>query len=210
MTPARPRDPALALVVLAAGASSRLGECKALVDLSGQTPLARLLEAGAPIGGARPLVISGADRARIEPAVPASAEHAWNERWSDGRTTSIALACRVRAGFDLCIAPVDVPLVPRAVFDALARAWREAGAPARGWLAPFRVDRTRAGTPRRFGHPLILGRELAARVDELGDDRPLSELRTHARPLLALEVEDPSILDDLDTPADLERLRARG
>ena len=34
-----------ALVLLAAGASKRLGTCKALVDLGGASPLARLLEA---------------------------------------------------------------------------------------------------------------------------------------------------------------------
>lgn len=192
-------------MILAAGASSRLGACKALVELGGRTVLARLLEAAAAIDGAPPLVVSGADRAAIEGALPAGVEHAWNERWASGRTSSFALAQRLRPGLDLCLAPVDVPLVTREVLDALARAWRGAGAPALGWLAPC----VRAAGTRRFGHPVIVGRELAARVAELGDERPLSELRARAKPLLALEVEDPSVLDDLDTPDDLARLRAR-
>lgn len=194
-----------ALVILAAGASSRLGTCKALVDLGGKSVLARLLEAGAGLADLPALVISGAEREALERAAPAGVEVAWNESWREGRTSTVALARRLREGRDLCLAPVDVPLVPRSVVDALAQAWRNQGSPPLGWLAPF----CRVGGRTRFGHPVIVGRELAARVELLGADRPLYELRAHAQPLLALEVEDLSVLDDLDTPADLERLRAK-
>ena len=44
---------------------------------------------------------------------------------------------------------------------------------------------------------------------ELDPDEPLSTLRRRARPLLAVEVPFPEVLDDLDTPEDLARLRAR-
>jgi molybdenum cofactor cytidylyltransferase len=194
-----------ALVLLAAGASARLGTCKALVDLAGRTPLARLLDAGAGLDDVAPLVITGAHRAEIEAAAPPRVELAWNADWGSGRTSSFALAVRLRAGRDVCLAPVDVPLVPREVFDALVHAWQAEGAPPRGWLAPFFRERGRT----RFGHPLVVGRELAARVATLGPERPLYELRAEADPLLAIEVETFSVLDDLDTPEDLARLRER-
>jgi len=195
-----------ALVILAAGASTRLGTCKALVALGGATPLALLLRAGAGLDELPALVVAGADAARIGAALPGAAELLVNPRWASGRTSGIALAAAARAGRDLCLAPVDVPLVPRAVFAALAREWERRGAPARGWLAPA----CGAGPERRHGHPLILGRELAAEAAGLAPGAPLRELRARAAPLWGLEVEDPSVLDDLDTPADLERLRARG
>jgi CTP:molybdopterin cytidylyltransferase MocA len=95
--------------------------------------------------------------------------------------------------------------VPAEVFAALAAEWSRSGAPARGWLAPW----VRLDGVRRFGHPVILGRELVRDLRGFPAARPLSELRDRARPLLALEVASVAILDDLDSPADLARLRKR-
>ena len=99
-----------ALVILAGGASSRLGACKALVDLAGATPLARLLAAGCDLSGAPALVIAGADHAAIAAAAPAGVEVAQNEGWRAGRT-----------GSGLCRAAFTSALVPR-------------GTPKRSWL----------------------------------------------------------------------------
>ncbi len=194
-----------AVVILAAGASERLGECKALALFAGRSGLERLAEAGAGFGDVAPLVIAGAHFEALLEALPAHCEIALNPHWADGRTSGIALARKLRAGFDLCIAPVDCPLVSREVFDNLAAAWREHARPAEGWLAPY-VEEHGA---RRFGHPLVIGRELAQRVDTLEKNAPLRALRAQANPLLGVRCTDLAILDDLDTPADLVRLRAR-
>jgi molybdenum cofactor cytidylyltransferase len=194
-----------ALVILAAGASSRLGTCKALAPITPRCALELLLEAGAGLDEVPPLVVSGAHHDRIARALPSGAALVRNARWSQGRTGSVAIAASVRSGRDLCLAPVDVPLVPRAVFEALASAWREAGSPSRGWLAPRHAART--------GHPVIVGRDLArVLVEELagfGPDTPLRALRSRADPLIALDVDHVEVLDDFDTPADLRALQTR-
>jgi CTP:molybdopterin cytidylyltransferase MocA len=200
--------PGPALVVLAAGASRRLGEPKALARLrarSPATPLEWLLDAGSVLGDTRPLVVTGPDHDAIARLCPAVAELAWNEHAEQGRTGSVQLALRHRPGRDLCLAPVDVPVVEPAVFQALVRAWDEHGRPAQGWLAPW----IRAGAGRRFGHPVLIGRELLLRLEGFSAGQPLSALRAGAGPLLAIEVGSDSILLDLDTPADLARIRAR-
>lgn len=200
-----------ALVVLAAGASARLGQPKALARLAdrpGGTVLEHLLAAGAALGDPRPLVVTGADHAAIAAALPAGVELLENERWSEGRSGGVRLAAERRAGRDLCLAPVDVPLVPPEVFAALAAEWRARGAPARGWLAPC-VAPDAPGAARRFGHPVVVGRELLRELKDFPPDGRLSALRARASPLLALTVTSRAVLDDLDLPSDLEDLRAR-
>lgn len=191
----------LAPVLLAAGASRRLGTPKALVDLAGRSPLERLVRASSGVADAAPLVVAGHDLDALTAALPEGAELLDNPDWAAGRTGGLRLAAEHRPGLDLVVTPVDVPLVPEDCFLALRDSWAEAGAPERGWLAP------RHGG--RFGHPVVVGRGLAAELLELDPDEPLSTLRRRARPLLAVEVPFPEVLDDLDTPEDLARLRAR-
>jgi CTP:molybdopterin cytidylyltransferase MocA len=201
------------LVILAAGASSRLGRCKALLPLPSpagdeRTPIELLASAGAAFDGAAPLVVTGADHAAIEAsgaARRAGAEVACNANWHRGRTGGLLLAASLRAGLDLCVAPVDVPLVPRAIFDALLEAWLRAGSPERGWLAP--LFRSSPSAVPRFGHPIVLGRSLLRDLAEEDPSIPLRALRTRAKPVFSVEVVSPEVLDDLDTAEDLGRLR---
>ncbi len=200
-----------ALVILAAGASRRLGQCKALVPLAFGTPLSLLARAGACLEPNRPLVVTGAHDGLIRERAPQGVDVCYNPDWRRGKLTSVVLAARERPRQDLILAPVDVPLVPREVFEALLRAWNEAGSPARGWLAPRYAPPE--GVPRRarsgaFGHPVLAGRELLGEFGELAPEASLRDLRALADPLLAVGVDRPEILDDLDTPEDLERLRA--
>jgi CTP:molybdopterin cytidylyltransferase MocA len=223
-----------ALVVLAAGASERLGTCKALVDLGGRTPLERLLASGACADGAPPLVVTGAHHVRIARALPGGAEALENPGWRAGRTGGVALAAAARPGLDLVLAPVDVPLVPAEVFELLLDEWQRAGAPARGWLGPF-TERPAAGelpaggeraardepSPGEralgFGHPILVGRDLLLDLVRDRKDFParptansihtLRDLRRCAELVLAAHTPSARILDDLDTEADLERLR---
>jgi len=189
-----------ALVILAAGASRRLGQPKALAMIGGHSVLDRLLDAGAGLAGPS-LVIAGADWGPISAAVSDRADCVRHADWANGRTGGVQLAASLRPARDLCLAPVDVPLVPRSVFDELVAAWEQAGRPAHGWLAP-RCN-------GRFGHPVVIGRELIALWKDVPPGRPLRELRALASPLLAAETAVAAILDDLDTPEDLAALRAR-
>ena len=149
----------LAVVVLAAGASRRLGEPKALARIGDRTALQHLaLAARTLTGGPRTLVVTGAHHEEIAAHVEASAldvDVAHNPDWAQGRTGSVAVGAAARPGMDLVVAPIDAPLVPGEVFEALEREWKARGAPLAGWLAPA----TDGGS--RYGHPVVLGRELA-------------------------------------------------
>jgi len=192
-----------ALAILAGGASRRLGECKALVDWNGVSSLERMLAAAATFDDG-PLVVTGFDHERIRARAPRRLEVLHNANWSAGRLGSLRVARDARPGRDLCVAPVDAPLVSAAVFDALYAQWTELGAPALGWLAP-RTD----VEPARFGHPVVIGRKLLQKLEALGPDGSLRTLRSLAHPLSSVACDDVAILDDLDTPEDLSLLRRR-
>lgn len=195
------------LVILAAGASRRLGTCKALCELApGVTPLSHLLAAGRAFDNVAPVVVTGADHVSIAATLAdgpgsSAARIIENADWAAGRSGSVRAAARALAGRDLCLAPVDVPLVPPEVFEALVEAWLAAASPARGWLGPRHGE--------HYGHPLIVGRELAGELEKMSPDRPLRDLRAQADPLLSVDVDSPEILTDLDTPDDLFEIRKR-
>ncbi len=196
------------LVVLAAGRSTRLGQDKATAPLSstpGDTPLSRLLEAGAPPPLESAVVIGPTlDRSKLESVLAGLSQSPTillNPAPEEGRTGSVQCAARAWPGRDLLIAPVDVPCVAESTFRALVDAWTAAGSPARGWLAP------RHGG--LHGHPILLGRDLAEDLLSLAPGVPLRRQRESADPLLEIPVDDPGILDDLDHPTDLEELEAR-
>jgi len=194
-----------ALVILAAGASERLGRPKALVEFDGVSVLARLCAAGRAVDGGRALALLGPHATELAPHLPPGCRRLDNPDWAAGRSGGVRLAARALPGRALLLAPVDVPLVPARVFEALTLEWARLGQPVQGWLAP-RLAGTR---PPAYGHPVVVGPGLLEALEGLPADVPLRELRARARPLASIEVFDPEILDDLDTPADLERLRRR-
>lgn len=186
------------LILLAAGAATRLGEPKLTADLGGGlSALDSLLNAAAMLSDRA--VVLGAHPIALPPLV----RGLLNPDWSRGRMGSLQCGVRAYPGRDLLIAPVDVPLVPRSVILGLLETWQTASRPALGWLAP----RHRASG--RHGHPLLIGRDLAARLHEAGTDCPLKDFRALANPLLEWPTDCAAVIDDLDTPGDLLELRRR-
>lgn len=199
--------PPPALVVLAAGASRRLGRCKATAPLAGRTAVDRLLDAALAVHE-HAWVVTGAHHDEIAAALAgrASVSLLHHADWAAGRSGSVARAVRELPRRDLLVAPVDCPLVGPGVHRALLAAWQRAQAPPLGWCAPRTAV---APAAVRHGHPVLLGRDLLARVAAGPPDRPLKDWRAEARPLLDARVEDLSVLDDLDTSEDLSRLSQR-
>ena len=84
-----------AAVVLAAGASVRLGEPKQLVRLAGETLLQRAIRTAHEAGCAPVVVVLGADAAQIQAQSDLSdAVVAINDAWSEGMASSIRIGVR--------------------------------------------------------------------------------------------------------------------
>jgi CTP:molybdopterin cytidylyltransferase MocA len=183
-------------LVLAAGAGSRFGGDKLTADLGGRPVIDHALAAiaAAPSIG-RIVVVTGADGGALaERARAAGAEPVPCPDWADGISASLRTGVETLAECDAVLVVLgDQPFVTAEAIEAIAA---EADAPAPA------VRAVHGGRP---GHPVLIKRELFARVAELRGDQG-------ARDLLAetgvLEVESHA-QPDVDTPADLEAARRR-
>jgi CTP:molybdopterin cytidylyltransferase MocA len=192
----------LRAVVLAAGASTRMGRPKAGLRTpdAADTFLARvlrqLLDAGLPdivvvTGAAAESVRAAAGRVRA----PIRFEH--NERWPDGQLSSLVAGLRDRRGDvveAIMVALVDAPLVSVQTIEQVASAWRRHRAPI---VRPARGD--------THGHPVIFDATLFEQL-RAADPRVGAKavVRAHADRILNVEVDDPGAFIDIDTPQDYE------
>jgi CTP:molybdopterin cytidylyltransferase MocA len=191
-------------ILLAAGAGSRLGRPKALVELGGQT----LAERGVAMlreGGADPvLVVTGA-----APVSMATAQIVYNPEWRSGMGSSLAaglagLAELAGAGSDAyetgaaVIALADQPLVGAGAVRRLIAAYRDGATVA---VATY------GGKAR---NPVLIAREHWSAVVEsaTGDIGARAFLRAHPDLVTSVECGDTGAPDDIDTPEDLRRARA--
>jgi len=153
----------IAAVVLAAGASSRMGSPKALLEFGGETFLGRILRTLSVVEGvgAR-LAVLGHESARVRRGVRfAGASPVTCRGWRRGMLTS--LRCGVGAALQedpglaaLLVCHVDQPLLRASTHARLVRAFRA----GRGDV----LVATHAG---RRGHPVLLARPFLDRL--LGD-----------------------------------------
>jgi molybdenum cofactor cytidylyltransferase len=180
-------------IVLAAGASTRLGQSKALVPVGGRAAVARLCatlrESGCPV-----IVVLGANDTAIRAAVPLFAKSIENPDWALGRTGSIQAALRtVWRDDNILVAPVDHPAVTVRTISALLRAKGEIRVPT------FEGKR---------GHPTFFSHVIREEILALGKDEPLhAVVHRDAQRVTEVPVEDPAILLNVDTPDDLKKLQ---
>jgi len=186
-------QPDVAGILLAAGSGSRLGRPKALVQIGGE-PLARRGACMLRDGGAAPVVVVTGAVAVDLPGVLI----VHNPDWPTGMGSSLAAGLRTVP--DSCaaavIALVDQPLVTAEAIRRLIAAHRAGAA-----VAVAAYD----GVPR---NPVLLAREhwdavVASAVGDVGA-RPF--LAAHPELVTLVECGDTGRPDDVDTPADLDRV----
>lgn len=181
-------------IVLAAGAGRRMGADKALLDLGGTTAI-ELVVAAARAGGCSSIVVVRArGAARLPPAlaVPRVEVDPGMEMIESVRA---GIAARPAGADGLLVFPVDFALAPAAVVAVVLAAMQRH--PDRIVL-PLHADRP--------GHPIGFPATLVAEVAAAANLREVIH-RDRAR-VVAVPVESPWVLRDLDTPADLETARA--
>jgi molybdenum cofactor cytidylyltransferase len=190
-------------VILAAGASTRMGEPKQLLPLAGRALLQHAVDAAGGAALAEIVVVLGyaADEVRAAVTLPAHARIVVNERWIEGQSASLACGLAA-AGPDATAAVVllgDQPHVTSALIDAVVAAFARADAPI---VRPVWTSDDRTPQP---GHPVVLARSVWASVATITGDRGARALfETH--PEWVREVAMPGApLADIDDRADYRR-----
>ncbi len=201
----------LAAIVLAAGRSSRMGEFKPLLDVEGRTLLEWTVAGFRDAGVDEVLVVTG-HRAGEVGAVAgrAGARTVANPEFDHGMFSSAraGVAALDAAVLRFFLVPADVPLVRPETIGRLARAARDAAAAPRG--APDVVYPAAMGAT---GHPPLISATLREEIIAAGPDGPAGGLRPllmeHIARSAVVDVGDPGILLDADTPDDLAGIRER-
>jgi molybdenum cofactor cytidylyltransferase len=186
-------------LVLAAGAGTRFGGRKQLAELEGRPLLEHALRAmtAAPVG--RVVVVLGALVEEVTTTVDLhGAEPCPCERWDEGQAAS--LACGLAELADCEAVVVTLGDQPRMSPDAIRRVINARGSGAAAVRATYR------GAP---GHPVLLERDLFESFRDVTGDHGARNL------LLSVQVrevpcEDLGGGEDVDTPAELDALRAGG
>jgi xanthine dehydrogenase accessory factor len=192
--------PMISALVLAAGASSRMGEPKPLLSLDGRPVLAHVLAAVAGSRVTETIVVVGAASERVRKEVPRDgARWVENPAFAEGMSSSLRAGVAALSpesdGFFVVLG--DEPFVRSSTYDALIAARERTGA---------RIVLPTYGGVR--GNPVLIDRTLASEVDAITGDRGCRALRLrHPKETVEVPVDDPGVVIDLDTPEDLARVR---
>jgi molybdenum cofactor cytidylyltransferase len=176
-----------AAVVLAAGASTRLGEPKQLVRLAGETLLERAVRTAREAGCSPVVVVLGAEADQIaEECDLSDAVVVVNEEWSEGMASSIRVGVGALQDADgVVLMACDQPAVSAAHLRALMKTG----------------EATASAYAGRRGVPAYLPAASFAQLMELRGDVGARELLRGAD---AVELANGEL--DVDTGEDLERL----
>jgi CTP:molybdopterin cytidylyltransferase MocA len=190
----------VACVVLAAGESRRLGTPKQLVRRRGRPLLLTAIAAvRSALPSARVIVVLGAHALRLRTLLRRRTplvRVAHNARWRDGLATSLqrGLAAARHDSAAILVLLTDQPNVGAAALRRLLAAWqRRPTLPA----AAFYSDRA--------GVPAILPRRSWPAIKMLHGDEGARALLRGEQGITLVDLPEASL--DIDTAADLERLR---
>ena len=189
-------------IVLAAGASSRMGRPKALLQIGQRTFVRAVLDALRDGGVTDAVVVVRPGQAGVEDEIVRagfgrSVENAHPER---GQLSSLL------AGLDAIDTPgvtaalvtlVDIPLIGGSTVRALVERARVSQAPI-----------VRAVHRGQHGHPVVFKRAVFDALRRADPSWGAKEV-VRACEVEDVEVDDPGVGDDVDTPDDYDRVRAQ-
>ncbi len=184
-------------IILAAGASTRMGQPKAALTISHprDTFLSRIIRSLTSAGLPDIVVVTGAAAEVVRPSAGRVDRHVsfvHNARWEDGQLSSLLVGLGDSPLEAALVTLVDVPFVSPETIARVLHAWRSSRAPI---VRPARGD--------QHGHPVVFDRAVFKQLHEA--DRAVgakSVVRAHTQDILNVPIDDPGAFLDVDTQQD--------
>lgn len=192
----------LAVVILAAGRSSRMGRPKQVEVVDGEAMVVRSIQIALQSAAQHLYLVTGAYATEVKKALAAWPQRVphlqviHNPLWEQGQSTSVhrALTALPPAVEAVSFLPVDQPFVPHTLLRRLQQRWR-AGS---NLVVPAIQHQPR-------GAPALFDRTLWTELQQIaGDSGGRHVIQAHRATLEMIPV-SPKDLFDIDTPADLPR-----
>lgn len=188
-------------VILAAGLSQRMGRPKMVLPWGNNTVIGQVADVMLQAGSVPVVVVTGGWQTEVEQALagkPVQLVH--NPNFANGE-----MLCSLQEGLKAMPAGIE------AVLLALGDQPQIEPATVQGILAAYREHPAPLVMPSyqmRRGHPWLLRRDAWADILSLQPPQTLRHfVQKHNDTILYAVVDNPSILDDMDTPEDYERLK---
>lgn len=182
-------------IILAAGSARRMGSQKLLLPFGKKTMIETVVENVLASSIEHVMVVLGANREEVRDALENTpVQFCYNEAHENGMLSSVQ--CGIRAlppdATSALIFLGDQPGIPPAVINLVVEAYQEELV---GIVIPLHEHRR--------GHPLLVDMKYRKEIEHLDLEEGLRSLRHHfPDDVLEVEVNEPGILVDIDTPAD--------
>jgi molybdenum cofactor cytidylyltransferase len=185
-------------IILAAGESRRMGHPKPLLQIGGQTFIERIAESMLAVVP-RLVIVLGAHCDRVRAAIPRDARIAIveNPNYACGQLSSlkVGLGALQPDSAGALVHLGDHPVVRLETFRAIVEFYYQTGKP----IVVARHDGHR-------GHPVVFDRALFSELQSAPEEEGARHVVNADLSRVAyIDLDDPGINLDLDTPSDLER-----
>lgn len=188
-------------LILAAGESKRMGRSKQLLPFEDRTILETVIDHILQSTVDETLVVLGANKEGIEEMIKdLPVKSVFNPHFKKGMLSSVqrGFASLPEEAEAVLVFLGDQPMIPSSVIDRIINAYQSS---KKGIVLPV--------FEQRRGHPVLIHTKYRHEVAQLDPEIGLKELiHNHPEEILEVEMDTPSILDDIDTPSDYKKLKA--
>lgn len=189
----------ISAIVLAAGESRRMGEFKQLLRLGDKTFVEHCVDNLLASRADEVIIVTGFRESAIRQAIGSRpVKFAHNREYQTGMASSIKRGVEALSeGARACVLSlVDQPQVGADVINRVIEAYEAA--------PTMIVIPTYEG---RNGHPILLDLSLKEAVLAMDPEKGLRDvIRAHSNEVSRVEVSDPAVLEDCDSPDDYNRM----
>ncbi|GAB4539418.1 MAG: hypothetical protein Fur002_04520 [Anaerolineales bacterium] len=187
-------------IVLAAGESKRMGQPKMTLNWGKKSVIQTVIGSLQAAGLSDVLVVTGGAREQVEALIGQSAQTIYNENYANGEmlvSIQVGLRAKMREASAALICLGDQPQMQERSAREILQAWNQH---KRRIIIP--------SYQKRRGHPWLIAQELWSEVLALRAPQTMRDFfEKHRGDIFHLAVNTPTILQDLDTPADYEQYK---